>query len=113
MIHHLIQFAICAIAVLVAAKVVPGFRVRSFGSAFIFAIVLAVLNKLLFGLLVVLAFPMVLVTFGLFLIVINAFLYWLADKLVSGVEIDGFGSAILASLVTSLINWGIMAVLRA
>jgi putative membrane protein len=53
----------------------------------------------------------VLITLGLFLIVINGFLFWLADKVVKGVEVDGFGSAILGSLVTSLVSWGIMFVL--
>jgi putative membrane protein len=41
-------------------------------------------------------------SFGLFIFVINAFLFWLADKLVDGVEVDGFGSALLGSIVTSL-----------
>ncbi len=105
MIHHLIQFLVTALAVLFAAKVVPGVRAKSLGSAFVFAVVLAILSKLLFGLLVVLSLPFILVTFGLFLIVINAFLFWLADKLVDGVEVDGFGAAILGSLVTSTITW--------
>lgn len=105
MIHHLIHLLITAVAVLVAARIVPGIRVRSFGSAFVFAFVLAVLDVLLGKVLVLLALPFVLLTLGLFLIVINGFLFWLADKIVKGVEVDGFGSAILGSLVTSGISW--------
>jgi putative membrane protein len=101
------------LAVLLAAKVLPGIRVRSFGSAVLFAVVFAILNKLLFGVLVVLSAPFLLLTLGLFLIVINAFLFWLADKLVSGVEVDGFGAAILGSVLTSVINWGITWILHA
>jgi putative membrane protein len=112
MIHHIIHLAVFALAVLIAARVVPGIRVKSFGSAFIFAVVLAILNKLLFGVLVFLSLPFVLVSFGLFLLVINAFLFWLADKIVAGVELDGFGAAILGSLVTSVINWAIIFILR-
>jgi len=52
------------------------------------------------------------VTLGLFLIVINGFLFWLADKVVKGVEVDGFGSAILGSLVTSVLSWAMLYVLR-
>jgi uncharacterized membrane protein YvlD (DUF360 family) len=48
----------------------------------------------------------------LFLIIINAFLFWLSDKIVKNVEIDGFGSAILASVVVTLINWAIMFAVR-
>jgi len=112
MIHHLISALVTAIGVLVAARIVPGIRVRSFGSAFVFAIILAVLNVLLGKVLVLLALPFVLLTLGLFLLVINGFLFWLADKIVKGVEVDGFGSAILGSLVTSLISWGVFYLLR-
>src|SRR2546422_1076947 len=95
MVHHIIHLAVFALSVLLTAKFVPGIRVKSFVSALFFAIVLAILNKLCMTALVVLSLPFILLTLGLFLIVINAFLWWLADKLVSGVELDGFGSAIL------------------
>jgi putative membrane protein len=106
--QHLIHILIFTVAVLLAAKVVPGIRIKSFGSALFFALVVAVLDKLLFGLLVLLALPMVLLTFGLFLLVINAFLWWLADQVVDGVELDGFGAAFFGALVTSVINWLIL-----
>jgi putative membrane protein len=112
MLHHLVHVFIFTLAVLLTAKIVPGIRVRSFGSAFFFALVLAILDKLLYGLLVVLAFPAILVTFGLFLLVINAFLWWLADKVVDGVELDGFGAAFFGALVTSVINWMILFFVR-
>jgi putative membrane protein len=111
MLMHLIHLVITAVAVLVAARVVPGIRVKSFGSAVAFAFVLAVLDVLLHKLLIILALPLILLSFGLFLIVINGFLFWLADKVVEGVEVDGFGSAILGSLLTSLISWGAMFLL--
>ncbi len=105
MLLHLIHLVVTAVAVLVAARLVPGIRVKSFGSAVVFAFVLAVLDVLLHGLLVMLALPLVLLSFGLFLIVINGFLFWLADKAVEGVEVDGFGAAILGSLITSAVSW--------
>ncbi len=112
MLHHVLHILIFTVAVLLTAKVVPGIRIKSFGSAFFFAIVVAILDKLLFGLLVILALPAILVTFGLFLLVINAFLWWLADKVVDGVELDGFGAAFFGALVTSVINWLILFLLR-
>ena len=84
--QHLVHLLIYAVAVLIAARVVPGIRVRSFGSALLFALVFAVLDKLLFTVLLVLSLPMVLLSFGLFVLVINAFLFWLADKVVAGVD---------------------------
>lgn len=110
MLHHLVHLAVFALSVLLAAKVVPGMHVKSFGGAFVFALVLALLNKLLFRILIVLSFPLVLVTLGLFILVLNLFLFWLADRLVSGVGFDGFGSLVSGALVTSIINWGILLV---
>jgi putative membrane protein len=101
---HLIHLVVYAAAVLIAARIVPGIRVRSFGSALLFAFAFAVLDKLLFTLLVIVSFPAVVLTFGLFILVINAFLFWLADKLVDGVEVDGAWPAFLGALVTSLLN---------
>lgn len=112
MLHHLIHLLVTAVAVLIAARIVPGIRVKSFGSAVVFAFVLAVLNVILGKVLIVLALPFVLLTLGLFLIVINGFLFWLADKVVEGVEVNGFGAAVLGSLVTSILSWAMLYVLR-
>ena len=103
--HILIQILVTAVAVLVAARIVPGIRVRSFGSAVVFAIVLGILGVLLKTVLVILALPFIVLTLGLFMFVINGFLFWLADKIVKGIEVDGFGSAILGSIVTSAASW--------
>jgi putative membrane protein len=112
MLHHLVLVLIFTCAVLITAKIVPGIRIKSFGSAFVFALVVAILDKLLFSLLVLLSLPMIFLTFGLFLLVINAFLWWLADKVVDGVELDGFGAAFFGALVTSAINYGILFLLH-
>lgn len=105
MLLHLAHVLVFAVAVFLTARIVPGIKVKSFGGAIVFAFVLAILDKCLYGLLVFLSFPMILVSLGLFLLVINAFLWWLADKLAPGVETDGFGAAMLGSLVTSILNW--------
>lgn len=107
MLQSIVHVVVYALAVLLAAKVVPGIRVRSFWSAVSFAVVFAILDKLLFTLLVILSLPMVIVTFGLFLLVINAFLFWLADKLIDGVEVDGPLSAFLGAVVTSIVAMAI------
>ena len=104
MVEHIIHILIFAVAVLLTARIVPGIRVKSFGSAVFFAFVLAILDKLLFGLLIFLAFPFVLLSFGLFLLVINAALWLLANRLVKGIEMTGFGAALLGSVVTSALN---------
>jgi putative membrane protein len=91
---------LCSLSVMLAAKVIPGLHVRSFGGAFTFALVLGVLDALLFKALALISLPVVLLTFGLFLLVIRAFLFWLADKLVDGVQVDGAVPALLGSLLS-------------
>lgn len=108
MINHIVHLVVFALAVLLTARIVPGIRVKSFGSAFFFALVLAVLDKLLFGILMFLSIPFLLLTFGLFVLVINAILWLLANKLVRGIETSGFGAALFGSLVTSAINFLIL-----
>ena len=98
-----------AVSFMIVARVVPGIAVRSFGSALVFAAVFAILDGLLFSFLAFVTLPLVLLSLGLFLLVIRAGLFLLADKLVDGVTIDGFFPALLGSLLTGavnfLINW--------
>ena len=112
MLQYLLHILVFAIAVILTARIVPGIKVKSFGSALVFAFVVGLLDTLLYGILVAISFPLVFVSLGLFLLVINAFLWWLADKVVSGVEMAGFGSALLASIVTSLLNWLFLFLIR-
>lgn len=111
MLHHVIQLLVTALAVLVAARIVPGIRAKSFGSAVFFALVLSVLNIFVYKILFFLSLPLIILTLGLFLLIINGFLFWLADKIVDGVEVDGFGACVLGSIVVSVVNWGITLLL--
>lgn len=111
MMQHLLLLVIYALSVLLASRIVPGFHVRSFGAALLFALVFAILDTVLFPVLVLLALPMVLLTLGLFLFVVHAFVFWLSDKVVPGVEMAGPWSVLGASLVTTVINWGATRVL--
>lgn len=98
------------LAVLVAVSVLPGLRFEGghFGSPFITALVLAILNTFLRPLMLLLARPLVILTLGMFMIVINAGLLYVVQGLVAmlGVRfsIDNFWWAMLAALVISLIS---------
>jgi putative membrane protein len=76
----------------------------NFWTALVLALVLGILNVLIKPLLVVLTLPITLVTFGLFLLVINALMVLFASHLVPGFTVDGFWWALLFSMVVSLIN---------
>ena len=94
------------LAFLIVARILPGFELRGgFGSAVLVAFVYGVIKALLWKLLVILSFPLVLLTLGLFIFVINAFLLWLTDKLVRRLEVRSFGTLILAAFLLSVLDF--------
>lgn len=78
-----------------------GISIDSFWTAIVVAIVLAVLNAIVRPLLILLTLPITIFTLGLFLLVINAIIILLADKLIDGFEVKNFWWALLFSLLLS------------
>lgn len=100
----LIKIVLNTLAVMVAAYVLPGVVVDSVVTALVVAVVLGVINAVLRPILVILTFPITVVTLGLFLFVINACLILLVDRLVPGFAVAGFWWALLFSLAVSLVG---------
>ena len=98
----LVRWALLAAALLLVAQVYPGVAVQGFGSALIGALVLGLLNALVRPILVLLTLPVTLITLGLFLFVINAFMFYAAASLLGGLSVSGFGAALIGSLLYSL-----------
>ena len=92
------------IAVIITAYLLPGVEVESFMSAVIVAIVLAILNNILKPILIIITIPVTILSFGLFLLVINAAIILLADDLIDGFIVNGFWWALIFSFVMSFIN---------
>jgi putative membrane protein len=90
------------VAVFLVAKLLPGVVIDDYLSALLVAVVLAFLNTIVKPVLTALTIPITLVTLGLFLLVINALMIIIAEKLVNGFHVDGFGWALLFSLILSL-----------
>lgn len=102
----LAKLLVVAAAVWVVAAVVPGVHVRGgVGSYLVVAVILAVLNVLVRPVLKLLSFPLLLVTLGLFLVVINAAVLGLTALLTDRLGIDGVGPAVVAALVISVVTW--------
>ncbi len=113
LVHTVVAVLLGGVAFLIVARVVPGFHLRGgFGSAIIVAVVYGLLKGLLQGVLMFVTLPFVLLTLGLFIIVINAFLLWLTDKLVERVEIKSFGALFLGTILLSLIDWGFRLIVQ-
>jgi len=99
--EHLI---LTAALLLLVSNLVSGVHVQGWGSALVGAIVLGFVNAVVRPLMVLLTLPFTILTFGLFLLVVNAFMLWLVAALVPGIRVQGFGSALLGSLVLTLLN---------
>ncbi len=102
--NFIIRLLITAAVAYGLSMVLSGVHIPDFTDAIILAIVLALLNTFIKPILLVLTFPITIVTLGLFLFVINALIILLADKLMDGVAIDGFWWALIFSLILSVVS---------
>ena len=104
----LIRCTVTGAAVLVASQVIGGIAIDSLAAGIVGVLVLAFLNALIRPLLYLLSAPFIVVTFGLFMVVINAFLLKFVSFLVESFHVEGFlaaaGGALLISLVSALLN---------
>ncbi len=103
--NGVVRFLLNGLAVLLTAYLLPGVHVEHYGYALLVAVLLAIVNAVIKPILVLLTIPITFVTFGLFLLVINALMILLVDWLInSGFEVDGFWWALAFSLILSLFN---------
>ena len=100
----LINILILSAAVFLVANFLPGIRIKDFMTAVIVAAVYSVINFLAGWLLVLLTLPFMILTFGLFKLVINAFLLWLTDKMIEDFEIKDFFTTFIAALCITLVD---------
>lgn len=100
----LVQVLISALAVMVTQYILPGVSVDTFFTGIIVALLLGLFNATIKPVLVILTLPVTIVTFGLFLLVINAFVINLAAGFVDGFEVAGFWSAVFFSLILSFVT---------
>ncbi|MBN1279100.1 MAG: phage holin family protein [Chlorobium sp.] len=113
MLGILVLWLINALAVYTTAHVLGGIHIRNFGAAIVVALVLGFVNAILKPLMIFFSIPFIIVTFGLFLLVINALMLQLSAALVDGFSVDGFWWAVAGSIAISFISWVLSAVLTA
>lgn len=94
-----------ALALLAVAYLLPGVRVDGFGSALIAAVALGLINTLLRPLLILLTLPVTVLTLGLFMLVINGLLFWLAGSVLRGFEVSGFWTGVMGAVLYSILSY--------
>lgn len=102
--NTILKILLTAGAVMVLAHVLPGVHVAGYKGAVIVAIVLGLLKIFVKPLLTLFTLPLTLVTFGLFLFVINAVIILMASDLLDGFRVEGFWWAVLFSILLSIIQ---------
>ena len=100
----IIKLLLSALAVVLLSKLLSGVSVDGYTTAIIVAIVIAVLNLFVKPLIVLLTLPATILTLGLFLFVINAFIILLADKLIDGFSVSSFWIALLFSILLTILQ---------
>ncbi len=104
MVGFLLHLLLTAGAILIVANIVSGVQVSGFGAALIGALVLGFVNAIVKPVMIILTLPLTILTFGLFLFVLNALMLWLVSAVVPGFQIRGFWAALIGSLLLTLLN---------
>ncbi|MGB0756863.1 MAG: phage holin family protein [Patescibacteria group bacterium] len=108
----LIRFIINVAVLLLIARLFDDIQVVSVYVATITALLLALVNALIRPILIVLTLPINIITLGLFVLVINALLFWFVASFVDGFDVSGFSAAFIGALIMSLFSWLSNAMLR-
>ncbi|RRJ89915.1 phage holin family protein [Paenimyroides tangerinum] len=102
--NFIIRLIVSSILVMLTEVIVPGVSIESWSSALWVVVALSVLNAIVKPILQIFSFPITILTLGLFTLVINAIIVLLAEYFVSGFVVNGFFSALLFSIVLSVLQ---------
>lgn len=109
--RFLLRVLLNAVAVLLAARIVPGIYVTGASAALVAGLVLGVINAVIRPVLIILTLPFTILTLGLFIFIVNAICLALVAWLVPGFGVHGFAAALLGSIFISLVSWVLSALL--
>lgn len=107
----LLLWILNAVALLAVTWLLPSIQVSGFGAALIAALVLGFINTLVRPVLALLTLPITVLTLGIFYLVLNGFLFWLASALLPGFHVAGFWAAVFGAILYSVIAWALSALI--
>jgi|TARA_B110000240_G_scaffold38702_1_gene42969 putative membrane protein len=101
MINLLIHFLLLGAVIFCLAEFLPKLHVEGYGTALAVAVIYGLINVTLGSLLMILSLPFMIITIGLFKLIINTFLLWITDQLIDDFEIEDLGTTfVVAVLIT-------------
>ncbi len=107
----LLLWILNAVALLAVTWLLPSIQVASFGTALVAALVLGFINTLVRPVLALLTLPITVLTLGIFYLVLNGLLFWLASALLPGFQVAGFWAAFLGAILYGVIAWALSALI--
>jgi len=107
----LLTWVINAVALFAVAYLFNSIHIANFLHALVAALVLGLVNTLVRPVLVLLTLPATILTLGLFIFIINGFLFWLVGQMDLGFSVIGFWNGVLGAIVYSLISWALSALI--
>lgn len=107
----LLLWILNAIALLAVTYLLPSIQVSGFGTALLAALGLGLINTLVRPVLAILTLPITVITLGIFYLVLNGLLFWLASAFIPGFEVHGFASAIVGAMLYGVIAWALSALI--
>lgn len=102
--NFIMRIIVTSIVAFGLSYILSGVHIDTFWTAIVLAVVLAILNAIVKPILILITFPITIVTLGLFLFVINALIILLADNFIKGFDVEGFWWALLFSLLLSIVT---------
>ncbi|HET9463697.1 MAG TPA: phage holin family protein [Thiobacillus sp.] len=107
----LLLWILNAVALLAVTYLLPAIQVAGFGTALLAALVLGFINTLVRPVLAILTLPITVLTLGIFYLVLNGFLFWLASALLPGFHVEGFWAAVFGAILYGVIAWALSALI--
>lgn len=101
----LIRWLVTTIAVFAAEKIIPGIHCQSAGALLGASLLLGIINAFVRPILLLLSIPFIILTMGLFILVVNALMLMLVAQIIPSFGVDGFWSAFFGSIVISFVSW--------
>ncbi len=110
--HFVFRWGVTTVAVMVASSILHGIRYDTIASLIGAALLLGIFNAFVRPVLLILSAPLILLTLGFFILVLNGLMLLLVPSIVSGFHVDGFGSAFWGAIIISIISWLLSAFFR-
>lgn len=102
--HFILRLLINGIVFYLIAMYVPGIHANGFGAAVLAAFIFGIVNAIVRPIVLLLTLPLTILTLGLFIIIVNALMFWLTTWITPGFHVDGFKPALIGGIIMMIVG---------